>query len=303
MAAWLCLSTAASPLYAADDARQQGEYLFRAAGCAHCHTDEKNHGAPLAGGRALPTPFGIFYTSNITPDPNTGIGRWSEADFMRALREGTSPQGEHYYPAFPYASYTFLTDADRRAIWKYLSGRQPVRQANKPHDLPWYLRTRATLRVWKMLFFKPGPLQPRPDQSSSWNRGAYLVKAVAHCGECHTPRNLLGGLKESRYLAGNHDGVDGAIVPNITPDRKTGIGGWTQSDLVDYLKTGATPDGDYAGDVMADVIDNSTAPLTDSDRRAIAMYVLSLPAVETGEYERRQGRKKTRSKNLKADWE
>jgi len=286
---WMAVATA--PAMAADAGTPRGEYLFRAAGCAGCHTDEENQGAPLAGGRALHSPFGTFYTSNITPDPDTGIGRWREADFMRALREGISPQGEHYYPAFPYTSYTRLTDADLRAIWAYLRGLKPVRQANQPHELPWYLRSRATLRIWKTMFFAPGTYQPQADQSPAWNRGAYLVNAVTHCGECHTPRNLLGGLKKSRQLAGNPHGVDDAKAPNITPDRETGIGKWTENDLVYYLETGATPDGDYAGDAMAEVIDNSTSQLTKDDRRAIAVYLKSLPAVEQAV--RKEKKKKT----------
>lgn len=276
----LWLAAAAAPAGAAEDVVQQGEYLFRAAGCAGCHTDGENKGAPLAGGRALRTPFGTFYTSNITPDPDTGIGRWSETDFIRALREGMSPEGHHYYPAFPYTSYTQLTDADLRTLWAYLRNQKPVRQVNQPHELPWHLRSRATLRIWKLMFFKTGPYQPQADQSPAWNRGAYLVNAVAHCGECHTPRNVLGGFRQSQFLAGNPDGVDDAKAPNITPDRKTGIGKWTENDLVYYLETGATPDGDYAGDTMADVIDNSTSQLTGDDRRAIAVYLKSLAAVE-----------------------
>ena len=278
---WLCLSLIAPAPVAADDATQPGEYLFRAAGCANCHTDEENKGAPLAGGRALQTPFGIFYTSNITPDPETGIGNWSEADFVRALREGVDDEGSQLYPAFPYTSYTRLSDADLHALWKYLMSRQPVRQANKPHELPWYLRSRATLGIWKMLYFKPGPLPPQAEKSPAWNRGAYLVKAVAHCGECHTPRNLLGGFKTAQELAGNPHGVDETEIPNITPDRKTGIGKWSESDIADYLETGMTPDGDFACDVMAEVIDNSTSHLTKEDRRAIAAYLKSLPVVET----------------------
>jgi mono/diheme cytochrome c family protein len=281
---WLAVATA--PAGAADAGTQQGEYLFRAAGCAGCHTDEENKGEPLAGGRALHTPFGTFYTSNITPDPDTGIGRWSEADFVRALREGISPQGKHYYPAFPYTSYTQLTDADLRTIWAYIRSLKPVRQINQPHELPWYLRSRATPRIWKMMFFDPGPFQPQPDQSPAWNRGAYLVNAVTHCGECHTPRNLLGGFKQSQFLAGNPDGVDDTKVPNITPYRKTGIGKWTENDIVYYLETGATPGGDYAGDAMAEVIDNSTSHLTQDDRRAIAIYIKSLPVVETERHAR-----------------
>lgn len=280
---WLVI--AISPVLA-DDARHHGEYLFRAAGCATCHTDEKNHGALLAGGRALKTSFGTFYTPNITPDPDTGIGRWSETDFIRALREGISPAGEHYYPAFPYTSYTQLTDADLRAIWIYLSSRKPVRQANKPHELPWYLRSRVSLGLWKKMFFHAGMFRPQPDRPAAWNRGAYLVNAVTHCGECHTPRNILGGFKPSLRLAGNADGVEGAAVPNITPDKKTGIGKWSETDLAEYLETGATPDGDYAGDIMAEVIDNSLAPLTKEDRRAIAAYVMSLPPLESAIHKR-----------------
>lgn len=279
--AWLSVCVAASSLYASESASPPGEYLFRAAGCAHCHTDTDNKGAPLAGGRALHSPFGTFYTSNITPDRDTGIGRWSEADFRRALREGISPEGRHYYPAFPYTSYTRLSDADLHAIWKYLASQKPVRQANKPHALPWYLRSRATLGVWKMLYFKSGPLQPQTEKSPAWNRGAYLVKAVAHCGECHTPRNLLGGFKTAQELSGNPHGADDTEIPNITPDRKTGIGKWSESDIADYLETGMTPDGDFAGDAMAEVIDNNTSHLTKEDRRAIAVYLRSQPAVVT----------------------
>jgi mono/diheme cytochrome c family protein len=294
-AVFLWLMVTAIPPLAADDVMRQGEYLFRAAGCANCHNDEKNKGAPLAGGRALETPFGTFYSPNITPDHDTGIGRWSETDFARALREGISPAGEHYYPAFPYHSYTQLTDADLHAIKIYLFNQKPVRQANKPHELPWYLRSRASLWIWKMLFFNPGPYQPRLDQSAAWNRGAYLATAVAHCGECHTPRNFLGGFKESRRFAGNPDGVNGAKVPNITPDKKTGIGKWSQSDLVEYLETGAMPDGDYAGDAMAEVIDNSLSHLTNDDRKAIAIYVMSLPSVESVALERKSKKKKTKN--------
>ncbi|MDO8705687.1 MAG: cytochrome c [Sulfuricaulis sp.] len=279
VAVFLGLIVAAVPAAAVDNAMRHGEYLFRAAGCVTCHTDEKHQGAPLAGGRALTTRFGTFYTPNITPDPETGIGRWSEADFVRALREGKSPAGEPYYPAFPYTSYTRLTDADIRAIKTYLFSQKPVRRVNQPHKLPWYLRSRQTLNIWKTLFFKSGVFQPQPEQSPKWNRGAYLVTAVAHCGECHTPRHLLGGYKESLRFAGAAAGVDGDAVPNITPDKKTGIGQWRQSDLVDYLETGATPDGDYAGGAMAEVIDNNLTQLTKDDRQAIAVYIMSLPPV------------------------
>jgi mono/diheme cytochrome c family protein len=294
---FLLLVVAAVPPVAADEAIRQGEYLFHAAGCANCHTDEKNKVAPLAGGRALKTPFGTFYSPNITPDPETGIGRWCEADFVRALREGIDNEGNHLYPAFPYTSYTQFTDTDLRALKTYLFSQKPVRQVNKEHELPWYLRSRTSLSIWKMLFFSPGPFQPQPDQSVAWNRGAYLATAVAHCDECHTPRNFLGGFKESQRFAGNHDGVDGAEAPNITPDNKTGIGKWSQSDLVEYLETGAMPNGDYAGDAMAEVIDNSLSHLTKDDRKAIAVYVMSLPSVESVAHEHKPRQKKPKTRN------
>lgn len=292
-AALLCLVVVAAP--AAGDAAQPGEYVFRAAGCAVCHTDAEHHGAPLAGGRALKTPFGTFYTPNITPDPATGIGKWTEADLKRALREGIDDKGRNLYPAFPYTSYTHLTDADIHAIWTYLSSRQPVRQANKPHELKWYVRFRPLLSLWKALYLEPGPFQPQPDQSAAWNRGAYLATAVSHCGECHTPRTVLGGLKQELDDAGNPDGVDGTVAPNITPDKPTGIGRWSRSDLADYLETGMTPDGDFAGDLMADVIDDSTSHLTRDDRQAIATYILSLPAVEN-EMNRKTDRRKKKKR-------
>lgn len=295
------LAVAAAPAAAAGGTAPPGEYIFRAAGCAVCHTDEKHHGAPLAGGRALTTPFGTFYTPNITPDKGTGIGTWSEAEFKRALREGVDDAGNNLYPAFPYTSYTHLTDADIHAIWTYLSSRQPVHQVNKPHDLKWYVRFRPLLSLWKALYLKPGPFQPQPDQSATWNRGAYLATAVSHCGECHTPRTVLGGLRKDLDCAGNPDGVDGTVVPNITPDKPTGIGHWSQSDLADYLETGMTPDGDYAGDLMAGVIDASTSRLTGDDRMAIARYIFSLPAVENEMNRKTDQRKKKREK--KEDYE
>jgi mono/diheme cytochrome c family protein len=271
---------AAAPAGAADDVMQRGAYLFRVAGCAICHTDKKHHGAPLAGGRALKTPFGTFYTPNITPDPETGIGNWSEAEFVRALRAGVDDEGKLLYPAFPYTSYTRLTDADLHALKTFLFSQKPVRQNNKEHDLPWYLRFRPLIKVWQMLFFTSGPFQPHSDQSSAWNRGAYLATAVAHCGECHTPRNVLGGPIESLPFAGTPNGVDKSVVPNITPDKTTGIGSWSRRDLAKYLDTGATPDGDYAEDIMADIIDDGLHYLNKVDRTAIALYVMSLPPIQ-----------------------
>ncbi len=274
------LAAFAIPAPAAETPHDRGEYLFRTAGCGGCHTDEKNKGPVLAGGPAIETPRGTFYGSNITPDPAHGLGRWREADFIRAMREGVRPDGAHYYPSFPYASYTHLTDDDLRALWTYLRRQPPVAQPNRPHDVPWYLRPRSLLSSWKALYFTPGAWQPRSDKDETWNRGAYLVEAVTHCGECHTPRDALGGPRRALHLAGTREGPDDSVVPNITPDRKTGIGRWRKSEIVEYLDTGMTPEGDLAGERMAEIIDRSTSRLTSADREAIAAYLLSLPPIE-----------------------
>lgn len=263
-----------------DSQLKQGEYIYRAASCETCHTDTKHAGKPLAGGHALVTPFGTFYSPNITPDKETGIGRWSEQDFVRAMRFGMSPDGDHYYPAFPYPSYTQLSDDDIRALWAYLKTRPPVMQANRQHDLKWFARSRSFVGSWKRLYFTPGVYQSDTSKSQTWNRGAYLSEAAAHCGECHTPRNIFGGIQIEQRYAGTRAGPDGGVVPNITPDKKTGIGKWRASELVEYLATGLTPEGDSAGDLMAEVIDNGLKYLTKEDLAAIAEYVLSLPPVE-----------------------
>lgn len=280
------LTSAAPAVSAADQPApsdaliRQGEYLFRAAGCQGCHTDEKGGGQPLAGGRALVTPFGIFHSPNITPDPVTGIGRWREQDFIGALRQGVSPGGEHYYPSFPYPSYTRLRDEDLRALWAYLRTQPPVARQNQPHALKWFARPRSFLRAWKSLYFTPGAYRPDTSRSVAWNRGAYLAEAAAHCGECHTPRGALGGYQRGMHYAGTREGPEDSVVPNITPDRKTGIGRWRASELVTYLETGLMPDGDSAGDLMAEVIDNGLQYLRKDDLAAIAEYLLSQPPVE-----------------------
>lgn len=255
----------------------RGAYVFRAADCLSCHTDRKNKGQPLAGGRALATPFGTFYTPNITPDPATGIGRWTIEDFRRALREGLAPDGSNLFPAFPYPSYSGMTDQDISDLWAYLQAQPPVVQANLPHDLALPFRYRALISVWKALFFSPHPFAAEPDKDAEWNRGAYLVQVLGHCGECHTPRNALGGPDTSRRLAGAAKGPDGKKVPNITPFPKSGIGDWRESDITYFLKTGFLPDGDVAGAAMAEVIEDGTSHLTDADRAAIAVYLRALP--------------------------
>jgi mono/diheme cytochrome c family protein len=256
----------------------RGAYLANAADCVSCHTDGAHQGRPYAGGRAIPTPFGTFYSPNITPDPETGIGRWTEAQFLAALRFGRRPDGADFYPAFPYPSFTLITDEDARAIKAYLFSLPAVRQPDRPHDLSFPYSWRALLAVWRWLYFEPGPFRPNPGWSAALNRGAYLVDALAHCGECHTPRNWLGASQRDRYLAGTPAGPDGKKVPNITPDRDAGIGEWSEGDIVTLLATGRTPDSDFVGGAMREVV-RSTARLDDADRRAIAAYLQSIPAI------------------------
>ncbi|MBV8121490.1 MAG: c-type cytochrome [Alphaproteobacteria bacterium] len=271
------------PACAADaGSAARGAYLANAADCAACHTDSAHDGQPFAGGRALATRFGTFYSPNITPDAETGIGRWSDAQFLRALHDGVRPDGASYFPVFPYPSFTKMTDADALAIKAYLFSLPPVRQANRAHDVAFPLSWRFLQVGWKLLFFSAGRFQPATEHSAAYNRGAYLVTALAHCGECHTPRNWLGATEPDRFLAGNPDGPEGNKVPNITPDRKTGIGDWSEGDIVTLLETGQTRDFDFVGDGMAEVV-KSTARLTEADRRAIAVYLQSVAALSTAE--------------------
>lgn len=265
---------------AAADAVSRGAYLANAAGCEGCHTDRDHGGQPYAGGRALATPFGTFYSPNITADPQTGIGRWSDEQFLRALRDGVRPDGANYFPVFPYPSFTKITDADSRAIKAYLSSLPAVRRANRAHDISFPVSWRFLQNGWKLLFFSPGPFRPAPERSETYNRGAYLVTALAHCGECHTPRNWFGAMEPDRFLAGNPDGPDGKSVPNITPDPQTGIGNWSEEDIATLLKTGQTPEFDFVGGAMGEVVRN-TSRLDDADRRAIAVYLKSLPPIHS----------------------
>lgn len=261
------------------DARSRGAVLFGAGGCATCHTDVKHKGAALAGGRALKTPFGTFYTPNITPDPTHGIGRWSDADFVRAMRRGIAPDGSHYFPAFPYPAFTNMTDGDLKALKNYIFAQPAVARPNRPHAIAFPLNLRFLQFFWKLLFFTPGPYVPDPARTDVWNRGAYLVKAVVHCAECHTPRNLLGGLDRDRHLVGAKDGPEGEDVPNITPHPTAGIGKWSREEIATYLETGEDITGDYAGSLMADVIDAGTDLLSERDRRAIAEYLKSVKPI------------------------
>ena len=255
---------------------QRGEYLLHAGGCISCHTAEDDEGGPLAGGRALESPFGTFYTPNITPDTGTGIGGWSEQDFLNAFWDGISPSGSHYFPAFPYTSYTGMTREDVLAIRAYLLSLEPVERPNREHQLPWYLSARLAAGAWKLLFFEPGRFEADSQQGAEWNRGAYLVRHLGHCGECHTPRNSLGALIQDRELAGNPHGPEDTKVPDITPNRDSGIGVWSAGDIEFFLELGMLPDGDFVGSAMASVVDDNTSRLTAADRKAIAVYVKSV---------------------------
>lgn len=263
----------------ADQAQiDRGAYIFAAADCGACHTNVKQKGPLLAGGRPLKTPFGTFFSPNITPDPETGIGRWSDADFIRALRDGVSPDDDHYFPVFPYPSFTRMTDQDMLDLKAYIFSLPAVSQANREHEVDFPYGWRFTVWFWKQLNFTSGAFVPDPAQSAEWNRGAYLAEALAHCGECHTPRGSLGGLDTSLAYSGTTDGPEGEKVPNITPDPETGTGTWSAKDLIRVLRSGQLPDGDYVGSVMGEVVDG-TSKLTDADRQAIAVYVLSLPPI------------------------
>ncbi|MEM7042107.1 MAG: cytochrome c [Pseudomonadota bacterium] len=258
----------------------RGEYVMAMGGCVACHTDEKNGGGLLAGGRALATPFGTFYSSNITPDPDAGIGGWTTGEFVRAMREGLSPDGQHYFPAFPYPSYAKMTDQDLIDLKAHLDTVDVVGEPVRAHDLGFPFNLRQTLAGWKLLFFDGERFAPDPNRSESWNRGAYLVQGPGHCGECHTPRNALGGADDSRYLAGNPFGAEGKSTPNITP-HESGIADWSATDIAFALESGLTPDYDSFGAGMGEVVKEATSKLTAEDREAIAEYLLSLPPIES----------------------
>jgi len=254
---------------------RRGEYLAKAGGCVGCHTaGEKD--PPFAGGRALKTPFGTFFGPNITPHPQAGIGRWTETDFINAMRHGRRPDGANYFPAFPYPSFTKITDADLRDLWAYLRTLPPNARANQQHDLRFPFGWRFLVTVWKWLFFTPGPFVGIPAATPVVNRGAYLVQALGHCGECHTPRNLLGGPKRNRFLAGGKT-PEGKDVSNLTPANLKKK--WSDKDLMDFLSSGTTPDGDVPAEAMAEVIRNTTSQLTREDLAAVVAYLRSLPPI------------------------
>ena len=275
-----------SPLEAAEESPvnlapniSAGKYLFQAAGGCGCHTDTKNSGAFLAGGRPIKTPFGTFYGTNITPDPETGIGNWSDEDFIRAMTQGLSPEAKHYFPVFPYTSFQRIKRNDLLALKAYLFSVPPVKQKNLPHDLILPFGGQYAMLFWKNFVWSPQPFISNSEQTASWNRGAYLAQAVAHCGECHTPRNLFGALKTKMHFAGSKEGPEGELAPNITPHKKTGIGGWSKVDISYFLQTGMKPDGDDAQGLVGEVIEFGYENLQEGDLDALAEYLLSLEPI------------------------
>lgn len=269
---------------------QEGAYLVRMAGCVDCHTVDWDR--PFAGGYALWTPFGTFYTPNITPDKETGIGNWTEQDLRRALRSGVSPEGRVYYPSFPYRSYTKITDEDIHKMWAYLETVPAIQKSDRVHNLEFPFNQRWLMYFWQELFFRgpksnpllnikvgTGPFVPDPERSPQWNRGAYLVESLFHCTECHTPRNRFGAPIADQWMSGSDLG-HGEIAPNITTDPGTGLGAWTPQDWNTFLSSGFTPQRNSVGGEMAEVIQN-TAALTKSDRTAVIKYLRSLPPVRS----------------------
>lgn len=255
----------------------QGAYMTTAADCIACHTAEG--GKAFAGGRAFRLPFGTIYSPNITPDPETGIGKWTDGEFLRAMHSGIGQHGEQLYPAFPYTAYSKMRDADVLAIKAYLFTLMPVRSTDKENELRFPFDQRRLVRLWNILFAHGRPFEPDQARTPMWNRGAYLVTAVAHCGECHTPRNFLYGLS-GRALAG--ETVQGWTAWNITADPDHGIGRWSVADLMGYMRDGYAPGRAVASGPMKEAVDYSLRQLTNEDRQAIASYLRTVNPVKSG---------------------
>jgi mono/diheme cytochrome c family protein len=249
------------------DVVARGEVLAGVGDCAACHTVVG--GQPYAGGLGLHSGFGTIYSTNITPDPDTGIGRWSEAAFARALHEGIARDGSHLFPAFPYDHYTKVRDEDVHALYAFFMTREPVRTERTPNTLPFPLNVRALQAGWKLLFFRDGVFQPDPAKGDDWNRGAYLAEGLGHCAACHTPRNRLGAEKSDASYAGAT--VDGWLAPALTSANPAPMP-WTRDELSGYLRTGGTALHGSAAGPMSPVVHQGLAKLPDADVRAIATY-------------------------------
>jgi mono/diheme cytochrome c family protein len=276
---WLTAPSIAIPIteavYKPDLAN--GQLTFNAGGCSSCHAVP---GQPdrlkLGGGLALASPFGTFYVPNISPDPADGIGRWTETQFINAVMHGVSPAGSHYFPAFPYTTYTHARVSDIRDLFAYLKTLAPVPGRVRDHDVPFPFNIRRNIGIWKQLFMDDKPFTPDPARPAQWNRGGYLVNALGHCAECHSPRNFLGGIIAAQRFAGGPNPEGKGWVPNIT---QKGLSDWSEKDIAYFLESGQTPDGDSVGGSMVAVIKN-ISQLSEADRTDIATYIKSLPPLE-----------------------
>jgi mono/diheme cytochrome c family protein len=255
---------------------ENGRVAFHAGGCASCHaTPNQDDKLRLGGGYALHSPFGTFHVPNLSPHPRDGIGGWTDAQFLRAMKAGVSPDGRHYYPSFPYTSYQRMTAEDARDLLAYIKTLEPVEGRARDHDLPFPFNVRRGLGLWKLAFLDGETFRSDPARSAAVNRGAYLTQGLGHCAECHSGRTALGNIAEERRYAGGPNPEGRGWVPNITP-HETGLKEWTRGDIVEVLTSGLTPSGDSVGSTMTAVVKN-TAELPEDDRRAIAEYLLSLP--------------------------
>ncbi|MGC0396773.1 MULTISPECIES: c-type cytochrome [Bradyrhizobium] len=254
-----------------------GEVMFNAGGCASCHAvPNQPDRLRLGGGVAIKSPFGTFYAPNISPDPDDGIGKWTDADFVNAVMHGVSPSGQHYFPAFPYTSYQHARRQDVLDLFAYLKTLPAVAGKVRDHEVSFPFDIRRNIGIWKFLFMDGKPFVADASKSPQWNRGAYLVNSFGHCAECHSPRNALGGIIAGERFAGGPNPEGEGWVPNITQKR---LGEWSTKDLAYFLKTGELPDGDSAGGAMTRVIKN-TSQLPDQDLAAMAEYLKSLPPVD-----------------------
>jgi mono/diheme cytochrome c family protein len=258
---------------ASQDAIARGKALVDAADCASCHTADP--AKPLAGGKRIDTPFGGIFSPNLTSDRDTGLGAWTDEEFYRALHEGVARNGARYYPAFPYPNFTKITREDVLAIRAYLATLMPVRNTPPPPQLRFPLNYRVVMRGWNWLFFKPGTFEKNPQKSDEWNRGAYLVEGAAHCGACHTPKNMFGADKRGQTYGGGL--VDGWFAPRLDGAERSGLKSWSVEDIVEYLQSGRNGKS-HAGRLMAEVVVNSTSKMSDADVRAMAVYLKDLPA-------------------------
>ena len=273
---WLTRARAVEPerFAALEGDAARGEAVFWAGGCASCHTAaESDDPLALPGGKRFATPFGTFIAPNISPDATHGIGGWSLPTFASALLEGTSPDGAHYYPAFPWTTYARMTDADVADLWAFMATLPPQDRADVPHEVGFPFNIRASLGGWKFLFADDDWVMPA--DTPELERGRYLVEALGHCAECHTPRNALGGPDKTLWMAGAPNPAGEGKIPGL----RQGQLDWSAEDIAYFLESGFTPDFDSAGGQMAEVVENMSK-LAPEDRAAIAAYVKALPPVQ-----------------------